>query len=334
MLGLLYSCFCKDFFLLIEFYPQVSYNREMEKKTLKAAFRSLRVNQWIKNLAVFAPILFTGNLLDPELFSRTVLVFFVFCLLSSSSYLLNDIVDAPLDRKHPVKKNRPVAKGDLAISSAVFLSLFLTFSGLGLAISLGLGVFIMGGVFYLLHVLYSFLLKKMVLWDILGIAASFSIRAFAGEVATGYHLSIWLSFTVIFLSLFVAAGKRRSELVAEGDKTRPVLDKYEKSLLNFYVSIFSVSTLISYAMFTYFAPVDDYGSRLVERLGPSWSSLMGRKWLMLTLIPVLMGFMRYGYLIFSSREGERPEKALTGDYTLLGTVLVWGLMLIAIIYLL
>jgi len=306
----------------------------MSKKLLKASFRSLRVNQWVKNFAVFAPILFTGNLFNPELFSRTVLVFIVFCFLSSSSYLLNDIVDAPLDRKHPVKKNRPIAKGDLPVSSAIALSLFLAFLGLGLASFLSLGVFLMGGVFYLLHVLYSFLLKKMVLWDILGIAASFSIRAFAGEVATGYHLSIWLSFTVIFLSLFIAAGKRRAELVAEGDKTRPVLDKYEKSLLNFYVSIFSVSTLISYAMFTYFAPAENYGGMLVKRLGPSWSGLMGRKWLMLTLIPVLMGFMRYGYLIFSSREGERPEKALVGDYTLLGTVLIWGLMLVVIMYLL
>ncbi len=304
----------------------------MNKKVIGAAYRSLRINQWIKNLAVFAPILFTGNLFDPDLFLRSLLVFIVFCLLSSSSYLLNDLVDAPLDRKHPVKKNRPIAKGDLSIQLATGLSIFLVTFGLSLAAYLSLGVFIMGGVFYLLHVVYSFLLKKMVLWDILAIAASFSIRAFAGEVATGYHLSIWLSFTVIFLSLFIASGKRRSELVAEGDKARPVLDKYQKGLLNFYVSIFSVSTIISYAMFTYFAPAQNYGERLIKRFGPSWSGLVGRKWLMLTLIPVLVGFMRYGYLIFSSREGERPEKALTGDYTLLGTVLIWGLMLVVMMY--
>ncbi|MBL7078451.1 UbiA prenyltransferase family protein [Candidatus Shapirobacteria bacterium] len=304
----------------------------MNQKIIKAAVRSLRVNQWMKNLAVFAPILFTGHFFDPALFWRTFWTFIVFCLLSSSSYLLNDIIDAPLDRKHPVKKNRPIARGDLSVSLAIGLSIFLVIFGLGLAGFLSLGVFIMGGIFYLLHVAYSFLLKKMVLWDILGIAASFSIRAFAGEVATGYHLSIWLSFTVIFLSLFIASGKRRSELVAEGDKTRPVLDKYQKSLLNFYVSIFSVSTLISYAMFTYFAPAEDYGESLVNRLGPGWSSLVGRKWLMLTLIPVIMGFMRYAYLIFSSRETEQPEKVLTGDYTLLATVLIWGLMLVVIMY--
>ncbi|MFH1602059.1 MAG: UbiA prenyltransferase family protein [Candidatus Shapirobacteria bacterium] len=304
----------------------------MKVKKIKIVLRSLRINQWTKNLAVFAPILFTGNLFDPSLFWVSFWVFVVFCFLSSSSYLLNDIVDAPLDRLHPLKKNRPVARGDLPISSAVIISLGLLFLGLGLASFLSMGVFLMAGSFYLLHVGYSFLLKKLVLWDILTIAASFSIRAFAGEVATGYHLSIWLSFTVIFLSLFVAAGKRRSELVTEGDRTRPVLDKYQKSLLNFYVSIFSVSTLISYALFTYFAPGEDFGTRLADRLGPSWDSLVGRKWLMLTLIPVLMGFMRYAYLIFSSRDGEQPEKALTGDYTLLGTVLLWGAMLVFIMY--
>jgi len=304
----------------------------MSKKIIKAAFCSLRVNQWTKNLAVFAPILFTGHFFDPVLFWRTFWTFVVFCLLSSSSYLLNDIVDAPLDRQHPVKKNRPIARGDLPVSLAVAISLILIFFGLGLASFLGFGVFAIGGIFYLLHLAYSFLLKKMVLWDILAIAASFVIRALAGEVATGYHLSVWLSFTVIFLSLFIASGKRRSELVAEGDKTRPVLIKYEKSLLNFYVSIFAVSTLLSYAMFAYFVPVVDFGGNLVSRLGANWSFLVGRKWLMLTIVPVIMGFMRYGYLIFSTREGEQPEKVLAGDFTLLGTVLIWGLMLVIIMY--
>jgi len=304
----------------------------MDGKKVGALIQSLRPSQWIKNLAVFAPILFTGKLLDPYLFGRTWRVFVAFCFLSSSSYLLNDIVDVPLDRKHPFKKKRPIARGIISISLAARVSLVLALVGLLITLSLGFTSFIISFLFYSLHIVYSFLLKKMVLWDILGIATSFTLRAFAGEVATGYHLSIWLTFTVIFLSLLIASGKRRSELALEGTRTRPVLSKYQKDLLDFYVSIFAVATLISYAMFTYFAEAKGFGENLVRRFGPSWSFLVGRKWLMLTLIPVIMGIMRYAYLVFSRHRGERPERMLTADFTLLFIVLSWGFMLVLIMY--
>ncbi len=304
------------------------------KRKIKGLWQSLRSPQWIKNLAVFAPILFTGKLFDPLLFWKTLRIFIAFCLLSSSSYLLNDVVDAPLDRQHPFKKDRPIAKGVISASLALRGSFMLAFLGLLFASGLGFGAFVVSLLFYSLHVVYSFLLKKMVLWDILGIATSFVLRAFAGEVATGYHLSVWLSFAVVFLSLLIASGKRRSELVLEGSKTRPVLGKYEKDLLDFYVSMFAVATVLSYALFTYFAEAENFGENLVRHLGPSWAFLMGRKWLMLTLVPVIMGIMRYAYLIFSRHRGEQPEKLLTADFTLLGAVLFWGLMLVLIIYVL
>lgn len=304
----------------------------MRNSKIEALLRSLRFPQWIKNLAVFAAILFTGKLFDPLLFARTVWVFLAFCLLSSSSYLLNDIVDAPLDRQHPIKKNRPIAQGLVPIPLATKTSVLLALLGLWIAFRLGLTTFIIGLAFFLLHIIYSLLLKKMVLWDILGIATSFVLRALGGETATGYHLSIWLSFTVIFLSLLIATGKRRSELGLEGTKTRPVLEKYERDLLDFYASIFAVATMLSYALFTYFVEAGEFGVSLVRRFGPGWNFLIGRKWLMLTLIPVIMGIMRYAYLVFSRQRGEQPEKLLTADFTLLGTVLIWGLMLILTMY--
>lgn len=304
----------------------------MKNKTLQAVGQSLRLSQWVKNLAVFAPILFTGQLFNPVLLWRTFCTFLAFCFLSSSSYIVNDIADASLDREHPVKRNRPIARGDLPTSLALRVSVSLLILGLGIVAFLGLGTFMIALGFYLLHLAYSFFLKKMVLWDILMIATSFVLRALAGEVATGYHLSVWLSFTVIFLSLLIASGKRRSELILEGKKTRLVLDKYERDLLDLYSSIFAVATLMSYTMFTYFVELDNFGTKLVKRLGPGWNFLLGRKWLMLTLIPVIMGIMRYTYLVYTRHRGERPEKMLTTDFTLLGTVLIWGIMLILIIY--
>jgi len=298
----------------------------------RAFIQALRLSQWVKNLAVFAPILFTGGLFNPRLFWPTFWAFLALCLLSSSSYLVNDIIDIPYDRQHPVKKNRPLARGDLSVSLATQGAISLLFLGLGILVFLGFGPFLLGLAFYLLHLTYSLFLKKMALWDILAIATSFVLRALVGEVVTGYHLSVWLSFTVIFLSLLIASGKRRSELLLEGKRTRLVLEKYDKDLLDLYSSVFAVATLISYGLFTYFAEVNTFGEKLVKRLGPSWSFLMGRKWLMLTLIPVIVGIMRYNYLVFTRHRGERPEKMLTSDFTLLFTVLAWGLMLIFIIY--
>lgn len=304
----------------------------MISKRFSAIVRTLRPGQWVKNLAVFASIIFTGQLFVPEIFAKALMVFISLCLLSSASYTLNDIVDAPYDKKHPMKKQRPIAKGELPVSVAKRIILVLTLAGLTLAAFQGLGVFLICLFFIILHVFYSFLMKKFALWDILGISISFIVRALAGEVATGYHLPIWLMFTVVFLSLFIASGKRRSELVTEGSKTRPTLDRYQKSLLNFYSSIFAVATLISYSLFTYFSDME-LGVRLAGQLGTDISHMvLGRKWLMITILPVIFGIMRYAQLVYSYSEGERPEKLLTSDIPLASSIVSWGLVLIFVIY--
>jgi len=300
---------------------------------IRAVFQALRVGQWVKNLAVFAAIIFTGQLFDQFLFLKALRVFVVFCLLSSASYVLNDIVDAPLDRRHPVKKYRPIARGDLSVSQALRIVVVLALAGLSLASFGGLGVFLISLGFFSLHIFYSFVMKKFALWDILGISLSFILRASAGEVATGYHLPIWLMFTVIFLSLFIASGKRRSELVTAGARARPALGKYQVALLNFYSSIFAVATLTSYSLSTYFFDMQQLGGRLAKIWGIEVAHLIsGRKWLMITILPVIFGLMRYAQLVYGYREGERPEKMLTSDIPMALSVLVWGLMVIFVIY--
>lgn len=288
---------------------------EKANKTFLSLVEALRPTQWIKNLSIFAAILLNGQLLNTNLFSQSFFAFVAFCGLSSAAYLINDFVDRDKDRLHPVKKHRPLARGDISPTLALITSAILIIFGLTISLSININFFLLALTFILLQFVYSFLLKKKALFDIIGISIFFIIRAYAGEVATGYHLPVWIMLTVVFLSLFIASGKRRSELVNSGSKTRSALKGYGRTLLTFYTSIFAVSTLITYAMFTYLA-----------------EPVFGRKWFMATLLPVIFGIMRYGQIIFEMQEGERPEKIVTTDIPLMASVLVWGVMMIVIVY--
>lgn len=300
----------------------------------RAIIVSMRPFQWTKNLAVFAAIIFNGELFDPILFQETLLAFIAFCLLSSASYLINDIVDAPLDRKHPQKKDRPIAKGELSPDLASLIAVGLILLGLVVSFILGWLFLLLVGFYLVIHLVYSFFLKKLPILDIFGISVSFIFRTLGGVVATGFHLPVWLMFTVVFLSLFIASGKRRSELILQGDETRPALGKYQKSLLNFYLSIFGVSTLLSYSLFSYLIQPAEFGqeTRLQRFLIESYPKLVNRKWLMLTIFPVILGIMRYSQLVMDRKRGQRPTKVLASDIPLLFTVLLWGLMVIIFIY--
>lgn len=297
-------------------------------------FEALRPAQWIKNLSVFAAIILNGQLFNMESLFPSILAFVSFCSLSSSSYLVNDILDADKDREHPYKKHRPIARGDVPISLAVFMAFFLLFVGLGISMIIGSGFFIMALVFIILQYSYSFFFKKKAVVDIAGISLFFIIRAFAGEIASGYHLPIWIMLTVIFLSLFIASGKRRSELVNTGVKTRSALSGYGRSLLNFYTTMFAVCTLIAYSMFAFFEDKIQFQGIIHEFLLQNFPVALDRKWYMLSIIPVIYGIMRYGQIIFEMQEGEHPERVIATDIPLLIAVVSWGLMLVTIIYVL
>lgn len=299
-----------------------------------ALFEALRPVQWIKNLNLFAAAILNGQLFNPSIFIKSFLGFIVFCLLSSSSYIVNDLVDVEKDRLHPLKKNRPLARGDLSFSTATTTAFILILLGLSLSIFVNYNFFLLSLVFIILQYAYSFFLKKKAILDIIGIAFFFIIRAYAGEVATSYHLPVWIMLTVIFLSLFIASGKRRSELVNTGKKTRFALEGYGRTLLNFYITMFGVCTLISYAMFTFFEEPLRFEGLIHSFLLTNFPNALDRKWYMLTLIPVIFGIMRYGQVIFEMQEGERPEKVISNDIPLLLSVLVWGLTMITLIYVL
>ena len=308
--------------------------RDNEKRCfISALLISMRPSQWIKNTAIFAAILFTGQLFNSQLLHKTSLGFLVLSMICSGSYLFNDIIDIPLDRKHPLKKYRPIAAGQLKIKSAGISAFLLVFGGLILAFFINNAFFMLILGFTVLHFSYSIWLKKIPPLDILGIATAFILRVLAGEILTGYHIPIWLMFSVIFLALFIASGKRRSELVRENGKgeTRPALKKYHQDLIDHYLSTFATATLISYALFTFTAEPPDFGGKVFHLLLVNYPKILGRKWLMLSVPFVIVALMRYAQLVFLSDEGERPEKIIHDPYLFL-SVLGWGASLILLLY--
>lgn len=297
-------------------------------------FKLLRVNQWIKNFVVFTPIIFNGQLLNQNLFFKSLATFSIFCLFSSISYVINDIIDYPYDKKHPQKKYRPIAAGLISIPQATFLTFIITMLAIVFSLTLSLNLFFLGVIFLLLHFFYSLTLKRLPLVDIFTISFSFMLRSFAGEVITGYHIPIWLLLTIFFGSLFMASVKRQAELKISGGKTRIVLYQYNKHFLDFLTYTFSTATIIAYSTYTYgekIPHVKTLFGKLTQKFFPSWEA---RKWLMITIPLVVFGIARYAQLFYEKTQGEQPEKIITTDIALLTTIFLWGLTIILLIYVL
>ena len=303
----------------------------MKEKSI-ALITTMRPNQWIKNLSIFAAIIFTGNLFNLPYLILSTWGLLAFCLLSSASYFFNDIIDAPLDRLHPTKRHRGIASGKVSRSLAWKVLFLLVFFGLILSLILDFGFFLIGLTFFILHIFYSLYFKKHALLDILSISASFLLRVIAGEALTSFHVPIWLLLTTLFLALFIASAKRHSEFLKTGEKTRPALERYREKLLDFYASTFATAAFLSYSLFTFLEKPPQFSSVLSGFLLANFPHALGRKWMMLTIPLVIAGIMRYGQLVYEGKEGEAPEKIITGDKPLLSIVLSWGIMVVLIIY--
>lgn len=302
-----------------------------------AIIKAARPRQWLKNLAVFTTIFFTGQLFHTNLFISAFWSFVAFCLLSSSNYILNDVLDAPADRKHPFKKMRPVASGKLSVKIAILSSIVLLVSGLSIARSLNSSFFLMSLIFIALQYSYSIILKHIPVIDIIAITAGYVLRVYAGEAASGYHISIWLALTALALSLFLAIGKRRAELTliqssgeAAPKDTRATLSHYSEKLLDAYTSMFATYTFISYTYFTFLErPINE--GLIFRNYSDFIIGIPDRKWMMMTIPFVLYGIMRYMQLIYHGK-GESPEQILTTDLPLLSTVILWTASVFFVIY--
>ncbi len=308
-------------------------------KQLYNIFRLLRPRQWVKNLALFAAVTFTGELFNPTATIPVIIGFIVFCGVSSASYIMNDIIDAKNDRLHPFKRFRPIAHGDVSVPFAVLLASFLIVSSLFMALLVNFTFFLFVIVYLLLQFSYSTFLKTITVIDILAIAAGYILRVYGGEIASGFHISVWLLLTTISISLFLAIGKRRSELTLVSANTgsniaatRKTLSHYSERLLDVYASIFATSTFIAYSLFTFLENPGGISVNFGQVLTVDAPAFLQRKWLMLTIIPVVYGLMRYLQDIYEKNEGESPEKVLFSDKPLLITIGIWVFMVIFIIY--
>jgi 4-hydroxybenzoate polyprenyltransferase len=292
---------------------QVIPSAKKPASLIVALLTGLRPLDWIKNLFVLAPLLFSGHLFTSELVSKSLLGFILFCILSSGAYLFNDLMDREDDRHHPAKALRPIASGQLPPSFVGAISFGLILTGLIGAFGLDLRFGMVASVFSLLHLAYSIGLKDWVIVDVLLIAAGFVLRVLAGSVLIAVIPSAWIILCTLLLSLFLGLSKRRHELVllGEGAKAhRKVLRQYSLSFLDQMIGPILAATVVSYALYTINnGPLQIY-----------------------SVFFVLYGMFRYLYLIHHRGHGGRAAESFLTDRPLLATVLGWTLFMLWDIY--
>ncbi len=284
---------------------------------------SMRPKQWTKNLVVFAGLIFSRNFRETDLLLRSVEAFVVFCVLSGVIYLVNDIADAEKDRLHPTKRMRPLASGALARGVAAVAALVLAAAALFWAYHLGPAFLAVACVFTALNLVYSFALKRVVLLDVVSISLSFVLRAIAGvealrEVDPAIAISPWLLICTLFLSLLLAFCKRRHELVNLEDAAshRASLEEYSPALLDQLVGISASGSVLAYSIYTIWPET-------VEKFGTSN--------LVYTVPLVLIGIMRYLYLVYKKEKGGSPSDLLLHEKFLLVDVLAWIVLVVVIL---
>jgi 4-hydroxybenzoate polyprenyltransferase len=288
---------------------------------VRAAWLSMRPSQWVKNLFVFAGLLFSRNVFQADLLLTVGVAFAVFCGLSGAVYILNDLADAELDRKHPRKSARPIAAGMLSKSTALGIAAVIALVSSAGAFALGTPFAFLAMGYLFLQAAYSFFLKHVVILDVFCIAAGFVIRVIAGAVVIGVEVSSWLIVCTVLLSLFLAFSKRRHEIERLEDEGRghsKVLAEYSTYLLDQMIGVVAASTVIAYSLYT---------------ISPETVERFGTRNLMFTIPFVLYGIFRYLYLIHRKGEGGNPETVLVSDLPLLASVALWIVTAAAIIYL-
>jgi len=273
---------------------------------------SLRPRQWTKNLLLFAGLLFT---LDQGQGTSQVIkalaAFVVFSLLSSSIYLINDVVDRDRDRTHPKKCRRPIASGELGVPTAVAASIILGLFSLTAAFLLGFQFGLVALTYASLTVAYSFYLKNVVILDVLVLASGFVLRAIAGAVVINVFISGWLILCTMMLALFLALSKRKAELLASIESgsmsSRRILTEYTGPMLDQMIVIVTSACLMSYALYTFQSP-----------------AAKTHHYLMATIPFVLYGIFRYLYLAHRHDLGESPDSVLLEDRPMLINLLLFG----------
>ena len=291
--------------------------------------RAMRVKQWVKNVFVFAGIVFAEErlLTQGDAWLKVSLAFLFFCFVSSSVYLINDLADLEQDRQHPQKRLRPLAAGQLSPRLAGVTAILLPIGCFALIVSIVVttrptdagwawfGLFLL--LYLILQLAYTFLLKQIVLVDVFAISAGFILRAVAGAAILLVNITPWWLLSLFFLALFLGLGKRRNELQVLGQTAgnhRRTLQEYSPQFLDYLLLIDIASTIVVYSLATFTAPLGAH---------------MAYPFLMLTVPFVVFALFRYLYLIIQKGKGGEPADLVFHDPPMLVTIISWGLLVLA-----
>ncbi len=280
---------------------------------IRELIETMRPQQWYKNLIIFAGMVFSSNLLNFQMWPVVISAFFIFCMLSGSIYIINDIVDAEEDRKHPKKSNRPIASGRLKTSHALLFAVILILvAGVG-AYLINLQFFAVSATYFLLTLSYSLFLKHIIIVDLLVISIGFVIRAIAGCLAIEVLISPWLILCAFLLALFLALGKRRHELVLLGENAkehRRILEEYSIEMLDQLISIATGALIISYSLYTFLAD---------------------NMYMMLTIPLVIYSLFRYLFLVHANNFSGETE-VIFKDKGMVLSMILWAVLVVSILY--
>ncbi|KPK64761.1 hypothetical protein AMJ83_00800 [candidate division WOR_3 bacterium SM23_42] len=273
--------------------------------------RLLRPRQWLKNVFVFAGLIFSRQFFYPDSIEKSIYAFVVFCLLSSCGYIINDILDYKEDRAHPVKSKRPIAAGKISRGQAAVVGALLLVLSLCSAYLLGAKFSYVCLIYLTVIVLYSTAIKNIVILDVLVVALGYVLRAIAGATVIAVEISSWLLLCTLLIALFLAISKRRTEIVLLGEgatKHRRILSQYSLGLLNQMIAVVTAACIVAYCLYT---------------LAPETVVKFGTRNLIFTVPFVIYGIFRYLYITYQKVEADIPEKVLISDLPLQVCLVLW-----------
>ena len=298
----------------------------MNNNKLYNAIKLLRPHQYVKNFFIFLPLFFGLKIFELDLLLNTIITFFIFSLTSSCVYILNDILDSENDKKHPTKKNRPIASGNISKKEAMLLFSIILTVIITLSLTIFNSVIIQSNVYlvilsyFILNLFYAAILKHITLLDVFIVSLGFVLRLFAGAYVTGIKLSVWIILMSFLLSLFMAFAKRRDDVllfVKEGIEARKVIKGYNLNFLNAALISIGTITIVSYIMYT---------------VSPAVQARIHNDYLFMTVIFVIFGVFRYLQLTLVFEKSGSPTKILLTDLPIQLTVVSWFVALFFILY--
>lgn len=291
----------------------------LKNNYMVSTLRSLRLRQWIKNLLIFSPLFFSGQVANSDLLIKAIQGFIAFSLIASSTYLINDLVDRKADVNHPRKKNRPIARGELSSAQVITVAALLSTAGFTWAFFLNIPFFLVLLSYFFITLTYHLWLKHIALLDVLTVTIGYLLRIGAGSVLVKVEPSPWLLLVTFSLAMFLVVSKRKGELKQVKEEfRRSSLKVYSEKVLSSMLYTSATLAITSYALYAFTSTTNPVTNRFI---------------LWISALPVIFGAFRYLYIVEQENKGEEPEEELLRDVPLLISVLVWGIIMYLAFYL-